>query len=92
MLSGAAALGLVVLLELSDQRIRSIENLTRLMGDRPLVAIPYIVIDEEVAFRRRMIRLAAVAALASGLVAATAIHLLYLPLDELMVTIMTRMD
>ncbi len=91
-LSGAAALGLVILLELSDQRIRGIETLTRLMGDRPMVAIPYIVIDEEVAFRRRMIRLAAAAALASGLVAAAAIHVLYMPLDELMIKIMTRMD
>jgi polysaccharide chain length determinant protein (PEP-CTERM system associated) len=90
-LAGAAAFGLVVLLELLNQRIRTADALGRVMGERPLVAIPYMVIDEEVKRRRRMLRNGLIVLVVLGLAAVAAVHFLYMPLDMVMIKIMTRL-
>ena len=81
----------VFLLELSDQRIRTVDALTRLMGERPLVAVPYIVIDEEVGKQRQTMRWMLMASIIGFLVLVGAVHFLFMPLDILAFKIMTRL-
>jgi hypothetical protein len=50
----AAAIGAVLLLELTDKRIRGAEALTHVLGYRPLVVIPYLQIEEEMVRSKRM--------------------------------------
>lgn len=79
----ALGIGLVVLLELLDNSIRTVSDLERRLQLRPIGVIPYIVTPSE----RRRTRwklaggaVACVTIIAAGLVA---VHLYYLPLDLL---------
>lgn len=82
--------GLVLFLETLNQRIRGQEALAIAIRQRPMLAIPYIVIEDEVLGRRRLLKRAAIAAAAVIVIAAILLHLLYMPLDILMMKIVTR--
>jgi polysaccharide chain length determinant protein (PEP-CTERM system associated) len=82
--------GLVFFLEMLNQRIRGQEALAIVIRQRPMLAIPYIVIEDEVLSRKRLLK--KVAIVTAVLIAAAAIltHLLYKPLDILMLKIIER--
>lgn len=75
--------GVVFLLEGMNQRIRGADALALLMRQRPLVSIPYITTQHEVARRGRRIWMAVIAAALAILVSAVLVHFLYMPLDIL---------
>jgi hypothetical protein len=90
-LAGGAALALVILLEALDHRVRGVAAMTRLFGDRPLVAIPFIPTRAEVERRRKLQWGALGGALATGFMVLMAVHLFYVPLDLLAIKIMARL-
>lgn len=87
-LGGSGAL--VFLLEMLNQRIRGQEALAIAVGQRPLTVIPYITIENEIARRKRLVKLVAIVALIGVLLSATLLHFLYMPLDILMLKIIAR--
>lgn len=82
--------GLVVLLEMINQRIRGQEALAIAIRQRPMVVIPYIVIVEEVLGRKRLLKRTVIVSAACFVISAILIHLLYMPLDILMMKIIAR--
>lgn len=88
----AAAVGVVVLLEVIFARVRGVNSLTALTGQRPMVVIPYITTANELhsaqAVRMRVVGLLAGLALL-GLVL---IHTMVVPLHTLMISLFSRLD
>lgn len=82
--------GLVFLLETLNQRIRGQEALAIAIRQRPMLVIPYIVIEEEVLGRKRLLKRGAIGATAVIVIAAILLHFLYMPLDILMMKIIAR--
>jgi polysaccharide chain length determinant protein (PEP-CTERM system associated) len=82
--------GLVFLLETLNQRIRGQEALAIAIRQRPLLAIPYIVIEDEVIGRKRHLKRLAVVVVAVIAISAVLLHFLYMPLDILMMKIIAR--
>lgn len=82
--------GLVYLLETINQRIRGQEALAIAIRQRPMVAIPYIVIEDEVLGRKRLFKKIAIVTIAMIVTATILMHLLYMPLDILMIKIIAR--
>jgi succinoglycan biosynthesis transport protein ExoP len=89
--AGGFGLGLVVLLELLNQRIRTSEALSHVVGHPPLVAIPYIVTSEEEAKRKRLIIRLTITAVVVGLLSIAILHFFIMPLDMVMIKVMTRL-
>jgi len=82
--------GLVFLLETLNQRIRGQEALAIAIRQRPMLAIPYITIEDEILGRKRLLKKAAIAFVAVIVISAILLHLLYMPLDILMMKIIAR--
>jgi hypothetical protein len=89
-LAGAVALGIVVLLEMVNRTVRSTADVARILGQPPLVSIPYIITAGD----RRRHRARVILGLLSFTViisaALLAIHFAYLPLDEVTFKVMRR--
>jgi succinoglycan biosynthesis transport protein ExoP len=72
-----SSVGGVMGLESINKRIRGTEELTHVLGYRPLVVIPYLPVQEEEEHRKHMIKVAIRAAVAVLIVAILAISFLY---------------
>ncbi|AOW13496.1 hypothetical protein LPB72_10770 [Hydrogenophaga crassostreae] len=87
----AAAAGVVVLLELIFARVRGVNSLTALTGQRPMVVIPYISSAAELrssqALRMRLIALMAGFVLVCLLV----VHTMVVPLHTLLISLFSQM-
>ncbi len=75
----------VMALETVDKRIRGIEALSHALGYRPLVAIPYLFVQEEEVRRKRIVKQALLAAFVTLIAVAIAIHFMYIRLDVLLI-------
>lgn len=82
-LAFAVGAGLVILVELLDQRIRSASELEAILKHPPIVSIPYIVTAAEMGKRRNKLVLYILAPFMFIAVALVAVHFLYQPLDTL---------
>jgi uncharacterized protein involved in exopolysaccharide biosynthesis len=82
--------GLVFLLETLNRRIRGQEALAIAIRQRPMLVIPYIVIEEEVLGRKRLLKRMAVVGAAAIVILAILLHFLYMPLDILLMKIIDR--
>jgi succinoglycan biosynthesis transport protein ExoP len=82
--------GLVFLLETINQRIRGQEALAIAIRQRPMLVIPYIVIEDEVLGRKRLLKKVAIVVAAAIGISALLLHLLYMPLDILLMKIIAR--
>ena len=82
--------GLALLMETLNQRIRGQEALAIAIRQRPMLAIPYIVIEDEVLGRKRLLKRVAIGIVAVIAISALLLHFLYLPLDILMMKIIAR--
>lgn len=91
-LAMASSGGAIMVLESIDKRIRGAEALAHILGQRPMVIIPYLPILEDDVRRKRMYKLAIIAAFVALIVVAAALHFLYMPLDSLFMKIMARLS
>ncbi len=87
----AAAGGLALLLEMLNQRIRGKGALTTILGQSPLVEIPYITTSDEHSQRKRLIKKIIIAAAVLLVVALVVIHFAYMELDLLFFKILARL-
>jgi hypothetical protein len=78
-----AGLGIAYLVELMDGSIRGYEPVVQLVGEEPLVVIPYIVNDEDVARTRKNQRVFILIGVFYFVCLLTLTHVLYMPLDML---------
>jgi succinoglycan biosynthesis transport protein ExoP len=82
--------GLVFLLETINQRVRGQEALAIAIRQRPMLAIPYIVIEDELLGRKRLLKRVAIGFTAVIVISVILLHFLYMPLDILMMKIIVR--
>ena len=91
MLAMAAPVGAVSLTESLHGTVRGVGQISAVLGQKPLVAVPFIPIASEQAERRKMIlALVAGCVLVIGLVLAL-VHFLILPLDVLLMKALFRL-
>ncbi|OJU89713.1 MAG: hypothetical protein BGO13_10635 [Burkholderiales bacterium 66-5] len=91
-LAAVAAAGMVMLMETLRGTVRGVGALTAIVGQRPLVIVPYIAIAAEGVRRRKLWLRAAVAAVLALALALAAVHFFYMPLDLLAFKIMLRLS
>ena len=87
----AVALGLTILLELGDKRIRGVDALAAVLKERPLVAIAYITTDDELQRGRQIRKWLIMAVLLASLALLAGIHIFYMPLDLLLIKVLARL-
>jgi hypothetical protein len=88
----AAAGGIVTLLETLHGRVRGVEAVTAITGQRPLVTVPYITHSAEAVQNRRLLQQLAAGAVAVVLVALVVLHFLHMPLDIVAIKILGRLS
>lgn len=91
-LAAVAAAGAVMLLETLRGTVRGVGALMAVVGQRPLVIVPYITIAQEHVRRRLLWMRAGVATAVALVLALVAIHFLYMPLDTLAFKILLRLS
>ena len=91
MLAAGAGLGFTLVREAMDGSIHGVRELTAIMGEAPLVAIPYIDNDVDVQQRRRAWQVSLGAALAAGLLFVFYLHFFFKPLDVLYFVILNKL-
>ncbi|MCZ2105596.1 MAG: Wzz/FepE/Etk N-terminal domain-containing protein [Comamonadaceae bacterium] len=91
-LAAGAAGGLVMLLETLHGTVRGADALAAIVGRRPLVMVPYIVIAEETVRQRKLWLRSGIAALIVLIAALAAVHFFYMPLDTLVFKIILRLS
>lgn len=89
-LAFAAAGGIAFLLEMLNQRIRGVGALTTILGQSPLVEIPYITTSDEHLKRKTLIKRLAIAAVVLMVISAIVVHFAYMQLDILFFKILAR--
>ena len=91
-LSGAAALGMALLLELINRTVHSGADIIRALGQPPLGTIPYFTTMAE--RRRKRIRIAfgSLTMVMSVVAALAAIHFFYMPLDVVFYKVLNRLQ
>lgn len=90
-LAFAAAAGLVFLLEMFNQRIRGKGSLTAVLGQSPLVEIPYITITDELLERKKLVIRIVVSLAVLIVTALIVVHFAYMELGLLFEKIFTRL-
>lgn len=84
--------GAVMTLESIQKRIYGSEALSHVLGNRPLVVIPYLIVQEEVVRRTRILKMVKIAVVAAPIITAIAIHFLYKPLNVILMNILARLS
>ena len=87
----ASALGLAILLELLEGKLRGVDAVTSVIGIRPLVIVPYIYTQQELNRKRNTTRYLLVGIGLVIVIVLLAIHFLWMPLDLLLIKLMTRL-
>jgi len=81
----------VMTMESIQKRIRGSEALSHVLGNRPLVVIPYLVVQEEIESEKRIIKISIIATFVLLILTIVAIHYLYMPLNILFVKILAKL-
>ena len=87
----AASAAILVALAMLDKNVRGADALTHVLGSRPLVVIPYLIIKEEMESKKRLRKSAIIAAIGLVIALILALHFLYMPLNELFTKILARL-
>ncbi|MFJ4396019.1 GumC family protein [Pseudomonas sp. NPDC089396] len=91
-LAPAVGGGLVMLLEMLNQRVRGVGALESVLGKRVLVAVPYIATQADKAKRRKWLMVMIVAGLVLVAMLLVVVHVFYMPLDVLLFKAMARFE
>lgn len=89
-LAAGAALAIAVLLEMLNRTVRSPADITGILGRAPLAAIPYMTTTGEIRRSRARAVLLSLLALIVAAAMLLAIHLVYMPLDEVAFKVLRR--
>ncbi len=92
LLSIVGTAALVLLMETVQGVVRGYEPIAALMGQRPLVAVPFIPLAVESANRRRTQMVVAGASCVLVVGVLTGLHFAYMPLDMLIAKVMLRLS
>ena len=84
--------GLVMLLEMLNQRVRGVGALESVLGKRVLVAVPYIPTQADAARRRKWRSWLLIAGLVLVAMLMVVVHVFYMPLDLLLFKAMARFE
>ena len=87
----AAAIGIAFFLEVLNQRVRGSGALTAILGESPLVEIPYITTSDEDKKRKMLIMRASISFGGLVIISLVAVHFLYMNLDILLYKILARL-
>jgi polysaccharide biosynthesis transport protein len=79
----AGGMGVIILKENIDKTIHGPALTGQIIGELPLVTIPYIVTAEEMAGSKRLLRYALFATSGTVLLVILLVHILYMPMDVL---------
>lgn len=82
-LACGAGLGVALIREAMDRGIHGVGELTAVLGEAPLVVIPYLDNDDDILHNRRAWQISLGAALAAGLLFIVYLHFFFKPLDVL---------
>jgi succinoglycan biosynthesis transport protein ExoP len=83
--------GMVMVMTTFDRQIRSADALEHVLGSRPLAVIPYLVLPEEEASRKRKIEIAAIASGFVIILIVLFIQFFYMPWSELLMKILAKL-
>jgi succinoglycan biosynthesis transport protein ExoP len=83
--------GMVMALTAFDRQIRSADALEHVLGSRPLAVIPYLVLPEEEASRKRKIKIAVIASGFAIILIVLFIQFFYMPWTELLMKILAKL-
>ena len=86
----ASAVALVALLETLDKRVRGVEAMTAVINMRPLVVVPYIYTQQELRRKKNLTRNLLLAMGVFLILMLIITHFLIMPLDLLLIKLMTR--
>ncbi|HPV44370.1 MAG TPA: lipopolysaccharide biosynthesis protein [Methylotenera sp.] len=86
----AAAIGLAVVMEALDKRVRGVDMLASIMKIQPMATIPYITNKAELKRKKYIVFNILVGVLIIALLALFLIHIFFMPLDELTTKILSR--
>jgi polysaccharide chain length determinant protein (PEP-CTERM system associated) len=91
-LSIVGAVGILFLLESIDKRVRGSGSLTSILHDPPLVVIPYLSTNKEVQRKKRFIYGFVILIFSLLVLGLVIIHFLYMPLDILVLKIVSKFE
>lgn len=90
-LATGAGLGFGLIREVMDGSIHGAAELTAVMGEAPLVTIPYIDNDNDIQAKQRIWKISLVTAITAGVLFIVFIHFFYKPLDVLYFVILRKL-
>lgn len=90
-LAAGAGLGFALLKEAMDGAVHGVRELTAIMGEAPLVSIPYINNTADIEKRRRAWQIYLSLAVATGIGLAIYLHFFFKPLDVLYFVILNKL-
>jgi len=91
-LAAACSAGVVILLETLNGRVRGVEAVAAIVGQRPIVSIPYITVAAELQQRRQLMVRAGIAVAVIVPLLLLAVHFLYMPLDMVLSKVLLRLS
>jgi len=91
-LAAACSAGVVILLETLNGRVRGVEAVAAIVGQRPMVTIPYITVAAELQQRRQIMLRVGVAVAVIVPLLLLAVHFLYMPLDMVLSKVLVRLS
>lgn len=86
----ALGLGLAMMLETIDGKLRGAEAIAAHFNMKPLVVVPYMKLGDEVARRRKMLKYSLIGILVFSILAIYVVHVFVMPLDILFSKISAR--
>jgi predicted outer membrane lipoprotein len=91
LLAAAVGVGFALIRELMDRTVHGVHQLAAIMGEAPMVVIPYINNDDDILRQQHIRKLSLTIALAAGLLFVLYLHFFYRPLDVLFFAIMNKL-
>lgn len=74
----ASSVGMLLMMASFDSKIRGVDALEHVLGQRPLVVIPYLIIQEEWSRKKRLLKLGIILTVCVVTIVATALYFLYM--------------
>ncbi|MEQ1837178.1 MAG: lipopolysaccharide biosynthesis protein [Candidatus Nitrotoga sp.] len=74
----ASSVGMLLMMASFDSKIRGVDALEHVLGQRPLVVIPYLIIQEEWSRKKRLLKLGIILTVCVVILVAIALYFLYM--------------